>query len=168
MIQLIRILCQHSRILPTTVNGFAFSLSEEAEAEAHSAIGTSFIGQAKETALLDMGFEFGKLVNRAVWSNGQATPSNGAYGVAVDSAGLGRALLAKGISFVLSGNVGRVLGFFADSKKAIVTKYILAELKIALQNRQVSYMATNQPKKSDLELKIIEQELSEVVQAYVN
>ncbi len=113
-------------------------------------------------------FAFGKMLSNALnWRNQQyiAMP----FGDDVDTLGLANALFDDKISFVISdAEFGERLALLAVGGKAIVAPYIQRNLELDLQSRALSYISGNQPSYSKTQAALLEDELSKVIQSYID
>lgn len=138
-------------------------LEAQAAIERRAAFHTTTGNKAK-----NMFFAFGKmLANSLSWRNQQyiAMP----FADDVDTLGEANNLFDKKINFVISDSeYGNRLGLFAAGGKAIVSPYVLKNLQIDLQSRALTYISANQPAYTKKQAALIEDELDQVVKAYIS
>lgn len=116
----------------------------------------------------NMCFAFGKLLsNQVAWRNQQYIAMPFADDVTV--LGDAEQLFDDKISFVLSDDeFGDRLGLFAVGGKAIFAPYVVKNLEIDLQSEALSYISGNQPAYTVTNAALLEDELSKVIQRYID
>jgi len=111
----------------------------------------------------NMFFAFGTLLsNQANWTNQQyiAMPFND--GIA--TLGTANSLFDDKISFVMNDSeFGNRLGLFVAGGKAIIAPYIKKNLRLDLQSRSLTWIASNQPQYTLTEAALLESRLQEDV-----
>jgi len=120
-----------------------------------------------ENGAKNMCYAFGKLLSSFTWRNQQYVTMP--YDDEVETLGKAESYFDDKISFVLNDKeFGKRLGLFAVGGKAIVAPYILKNLEIDMQSRALSYISGNQPQYTIKEATLIEDELSQVIQGFVD
>ncbi len=116
----------------------------------------------------NMFYAFGKLLSNASdWLNQQYVQLP--VEDDIDNLGDANSLFDDKISFCLSDEqFGNRLGLFAAGKKAIVAPYILANLSIDLQSKALQYVSGNMPSFTIKHASLIEDELTKVIQGYID
>ena len=120
-----------------------------------------------ETKAKNMFFAFGKMLSNALnWLNQQYIQMP--FADDVSTLGQANALFDDKISFVISdGEFGERLALFAAGGKAIVGPYIKRNLEIDLQSRALSYISGNQPGYTKRAAALLEDELRNVIDSYI-
>jgi hypothetical protein len=138
-------------------------LADQAAVANHAAFHTTSGNKAK-----NMAFAFGKLLsNRLDWLNQQYITMP--YADDVDTLGEALSLFDDKINFVITDDEeGKRLGLFAVGGKAIVAPYIKRNLEIDFQSRALSYISGNQPAYSKKQAALLEDELTKVIQLYID
>lgn len=138
-------------------------LADQAATANRSAFHTTSGNKAK-----NMLFAFGKMLSNALnWRNQQYITMP----VADDIDTLGDAinLFDSKINFVISDDeFGKRLGLFAVGGKAIVAPYIIKNLQLDMQSAALSYISGNQPAYTLKEASLLEDELKNVIQNYID
>lgn len=116
----------------------------------------------------NMFYAFGKLLSNALdWKNQQYITMP----VADDVATLGDAesLYDDRISYVISDSeFGERLAFFVAGGKAIVSPYIKRNLQVDMQSTALTYISGNQPAYTLTQASLLEDELSKVINDYID
>lgn len=109
----------------------------------------------------NMFFAFGKLLsNQANWTNQQYISMP--YNDGVATLGTANSLFDDKISFVMNDTeFGNRLGLFVAGGKAIIAPYIKKNLRIDLQSRSLTWLASNQPQYTLTEAALLESRLQE-------
>jgi len=116
----------------------------------------------------NMCYAFGKLLaNSSNWLNQQYITMP--FADDVETLGDAESLFDDKISFVISDDeFGEKLALFACGGKAIVSPYIKRNLEIDLQSRALTYVSGNQPAYTKVQAALLEDELDQVMQSYIN
>ena len=116
----------------------------------------------------NMCYAFGKLLSNALnWNNQQyiSMPVSDD----VDTLGEANALFDDKISFVITDDeYSNRLALFAAGSKAIVAPYITRNIEIDLQSKALQYISGNQPQYTKKQATLLEGELKDVIQGYVD
>lgn len=111
----------------------------------------------------NMFFAFGSLLSNLVnWTNQQyiSMPFNDG----VNTLGIANSLFDDRVSFVMNDTeFGNRLGLFVAGGKAIIAPYIKKNLRLDLQSRSLSWIASNQPQYTLTEAALLESRLQEDV-----
>ena len=116
----------------------------------------------------NMFYAFGKLLSNALnWRNQQYITMPVADDV--DTLGEANNLFDDKVNFVISDTeYGNRLALFAVGGKAIVSPYIRRNLELDLQSAALSYISGNQPNYTKKQAALLEDELSKVIQSYID
>ncbi len=107
-------------------------------------------------------YAFGKLLSAASWKNQQYITMD--FDDGVDTLGAANSLFDDKVSFVLDDDeFGTRLGLFAVGGKAIVSPYILKNLRVDMQGAALSWISGNQPQYTLKEAALLETRLQEDV-----
>jgi uncharacterized protein YheU (UPF0270 family) len=138
-------------------------LADQAATANRAAFHTTSGNKAK-----NMLFAFGKMLSNALnWRNQQYITMP----VADDVSTLGdaNAFFDSKINFVINDDeFGKRLGLFAVGGKAIVAPYIIRNLELDMQSAALSYISGNQPAYSKTQAALLEDELKNVIQSYID
>lgn len=120
------------------------------------------------TKAKNMFYAFGSMLsNSLAWRNQQYITMP--YTDDIDELGEANTLFDSKISFVISDSeYGSRLALFAVGGKAIVAPYVLKNLQIDMQSRALQYISANQPSYTKKHAALLEDELDQVVKAYIN
>lgn len=140
---------------------------ETAAAYASQSMTIGFYGSEANKAK-NMFYALGKLLsNQLNWTNQQYIPMPFSDGVT--ELGDANSLFDERISFALTDDkYGSRLGLFAVGGKAIVAPYIVKNLEIDLQSRGLTFVSANQPGYTPKWATLLESDLLDVVQSYIN
>lgn len=113
-------------------------------------------------------YAFGKLLSNSLnWLNQQYITMP--FSDSVETKGDADSMFDDKISFVFSdGELGDRLALFAQGGKAIVAPYIKRNLQIDEQSAALSYISANQPQYTKVQAALLEDELQQVVQSYID
>lgn len=116
----------------------------------------------------NMFYAFGKLLSNSLdWKNQQYVGMPLADDV--DTLGKANSLFDDRISFVISDDeFSTRLSMFACGGKAIVAPYIERNLQIDMQSKALSYIAANEPGYTKTQAALLEDELKNVIQDYID
>ncbi len=116
----------------------------------------------------NMLYAFGKMLSNALnWRNQQYITMPVADDV--ETLGDANALFDSKINFVISDDeFGERLGLFAAGGKAIVAPYIVRNLELDFQSSALSYVSGNQPGYTLKQAALLEDELKNVIQRYID
>lgn len=140
----------------------------DAFAETNAAIEKQcvFITNA-ENGAKNMCYAFGKLLSSFTWRNQQYITMP--YDDGIDTLAKADGYFEDKVSFVINDKeFGKRLGLFAVGGKAIVAPYILKNLELDMQSKALAYISGNQPQYTVKEATLIEDELTQVIENYVN
>lgn len=112
-------------------------------------------------------YAFGKLLsNQLAWRNQQYVTMP--YDDSVTTLGAANSLFDDKVSFVLTdAQYGKRLGLFAAGGKAIAAPYIEKDLEIQMQSAALSYISGNQPAYDLKNASLIEDELQNVIDSFI-
>lgn len=138
-------------------------LATQAAIENRAAFHTTSGNKAK-----NMLYAFGKMLSNALnWRNQQYIQMPVADDT--DTLGEANALFDDKVNFVLSDDeFGNRLGLFAAGGKAIVSPYIKRNLELDFQSAALSYISGNQPAYTNTQAALLEDELKNVIQSYID
>jgi hypothetical protein len=116
----------------------------------------------------NMCFAIGKMLANALnWRNQQYITMP--LSDDVDTLGAANALFDDKVSFVISDDeFSNRLGLLSAGAKAIVAPYVIKNLQVDLQSNALSYISGNQPAYSKKQATLLEDELSKVIQSYID
>lgn len=116
----------------------------------------------------NMAYAAGKLLSNATnWTNQQYITMP--FADDVETRGDAESLFDAKISFVISDDeFGKRLGLLAVGGKAVVAPYIEKNLQVDLQSSALSYVSGNQPAYTKTQAALLEDELTKVVQSYID
>jgi hypothetical protein len=119
-----------------------------------------------DNACLNMFYSFGKLLSGSNWRNQQYITLPAVDDVS--TLGVAEALFDAKISFGIDDDeFGSRLALFACGGKAIVAPYVEKNIKIDMQSAALSYVSGNQPAYTEVHAALIEEELQQVIDGYI-
>lgn len=108
---------------------------------------------------------FSKLLGDSSWKNQQyiQMPDAG-----YDNLGKAEYDFEKRVSFVIDDELVHYLGFFAVGGRAIIAPYVIKEITIKHQSKALSWIAANQPSRSIVNAKLLQDRLNEIYDSYIS